>query len=93
MSGSCVLADNGRIIRRTMANDLKHILGKQIQIKLTSAQKALACTVKNVEDNGLWISGSPLSQMAVQTGFAAIPQQIVIFVPFSSVDWFAMAEE
>ena len=74
-------------------NDLEHMQNKQISLKLTNQPKALGCTVKNAESSGLWLSGSPILQHVVQSGAVASASQLVVFVPYTSVDWFAMAEE
>ena len=80
-----------------MANDLKHLLARTIHLKLTSFKSPMACMVKNVEELGLWVSGSPILQAVVQSGAVLHDPppgaSTVIFVPFHSVEWFAMAEE
>jgi hypothetical protein len=78
-----------------MANDLQHMLSKSIHLKLGSMDKPVACTVRNVESGGLWISGSPILEAVVHAGAARGDpmKDPVIFVPFRNVDWFVMAGE
>lgn len=74
-------------------NDLDHLRNKQIGLKLNNQPKAFNCTVKNAEPSGLWVSGGPIFQHVVQSGAGGTTAQLVIFVPYANVDWFAMAEE
>jgi hypothetical protein len=74
-------------------NDLKHLVGKPVHIKLRSITKVMACTVSSVEDSGLWISGSPILEVVVQAGAQTAAQNPVIYVPLHNVEWIVAALE
>jgi hypothetical protein len=74
-------------------NDLKHLVGKPIHIKLASVSKPLACTVSGVESAGLWIIGTPILEVVVHAGAVSAERDPVIFVPLHNIEWLVAALE
>jgi len=76
-----------------MANNLKHLVGKSIHIKLSIAERPITCTVSSVEEAGVWLIGTPLLEIIIQTGVNTAEKNLVVFVPMHKVEWILAAVE
>jgi hypothetical protein len=70
-----------------MPNALKYLAGKSVHVKLSIADKPISCTVSSVEEAGVWLTGTPLLEIIIQSGVKTTERNLVVFVPMQQVEW------
>jgi hypothetical protein len=76
-------------------NTFEKLRGNSVHLKLISMPKPLPVKVTNVENYGVWIAGTSITQAVVQAGTVPAPgvQNLVVFVPFQNIEWLVAAQE
>ncbi|MFZ1011502.1 MAG: hypothetical protein WAN65_31990 [Candidatus Sulfotelmatobacter sp.] len=74
-----------------MTIELKQITGKPVHLKIRKEEKPHACTVKNIESSGLWVSGPTVLQSVIQTGMKTAERDLVVFFPLHEIEWIVAA--
>jgi hypothetical protein len=76
-----------------MTIELKQIIGKPAHIKIRDDPPPHACTVRNVEPSGLWVSGPTVLQNVIQSGIKTAERDLVVFFPLQEIEWIVAADQ
>jgi hypothetical protein len=73
--------------------ELKLTIGKPVHLKVRNDKMPHACTVRNVEPSGLWVSGPTVLQNVVQSGVKTAERDLVVFFPLQEIEWVVAADQ
>ena len=76
-----------------MTIELKQIIGKPIHLKVHEVPTPYACTVRNAEPSGLWVSGPTVLQDVIQSGIKTAERDLVVFFPLHEIEWIVAADQ